>query len=330
MKILIVDDNDQMRHLLSLTFLQGTEHSLLQAKNGAEALALVREFKPDIAFLDIMMPGDFDGIEVCRFIKQSEEKNCFIVLLSAKSQQADIDRGLAAGANMYLTKPFSPFHLIDVVENLHNTRNKTLIHSIPEQNNVDAPEIYKNIAGFDAERLQVLETMLGSASEVLKAIQKFVSNFANFTFEIKLLSENKDVEKMCIKLHTLKGSASNVGAKKLAHVANDIENALKNNEDASTLFFDFYKELEIVSNAAKNLDVDAPKISDYVEFERDLTELEDCVKHDKMISKSLIQSLEKNVTAQYKNEVDILIKQVKNFDYEAAACSIKQLRDSLN
>ncbi len=118
MKILIVDDNIQIRQLLRITFSTNPNNVLFEASNGQEALDLIRSKSPDIVFLDIMMPGDIDGLDVCEFIKTSEYKSCFVVLLSAKGQKTDIELGLERGANMYLTKPFSPMALLEIVENL--------------------------------------------------------------------------------------------------------------------------------------------------------------------------------------------------------------------
>jgi DNA-binding response OmpR family regulator len=67
-----------------------------------------------------MMPG-IDGLEVCQWVKTSEYKSCFIVLLSAKGQKADIELGLKMGADKYLTKPFSPLALLEIVEQFELT-----------------------------------------------------------------------------------------------------------------------------------------------------------------------------------------------------------------
>lgn len=122
MKILIVDDNLQMRNLLRMTFSTHSAYQLFQAQNGTEALEIVRTEKPDIIFLDVMMPGELDGLGVCKAIKASEFKACFVVLLSAKGQKADIELGLESGADKYLTKPFSPIALLEIVENFKANR----------------------------------------------------------------------------------------------------------------------------------------------------------------------------------------------------------------
>jgi two-component system phosphate regulon response regulator PhoB len=119
MKILIVDDNIQMRTLLGITFSTKPEYEIIQAENGADALDIIRTQHIDIMFLDIMMPGEIAGLDVCKSVKASEEyKSCFVVLLSAKGQKSDIELGLSMGADMYLTKPFSPISLLELVDGL--------------------------------------------------------------------------------------------------------------------------------------------------------------------------------------------------------------------
>lgn len=115
-KILVVDDNAQMRNLLRITFSAYPQYAFFQAQNGQEAIDMIKAEHPDIIFLDVMMPGEIDGLDVCKFVKSSEEfKSSFVALLSAKGQKEDISEGMKSGADKYITKPFSPMALIDVV-----------------------------------------------------------------------------------------------------------------------------------------------------------------------------------------------------------------------
>jgi DNA-binding response OmpR family regulator len=122
-KILVVDDNTQMRNLLRITFsTYPQQYALFQAQNGREAIEIIKTERPEIIFLDVMMPGDIDGLDVCEFVKSSDEfKSSFVVLLSAKGQKQDIASGLEAGADKYITKPFSPITLLDVVTEICTT-----------------------------------------------------------------------------------------------------------------------------------------------------------------------------------------------------------------
>ncbi|MFN3952252.1 MAG: response regulator transcription factor [Thermaurantimonas sp.] len=116
-KILIVDDEPAI--ILSLDFLiRKAGYIPFIARNGQEALDIVAAERPHIVVLDIMMP-DVDGYEVCRRIKEdSATADTRIIFLSAKSKFDDIERGLALGADFYITKPFSNKHLMDKIREL--------------------------------------------------------------------------------------------------------------------------------------------------------------------------------------------------------------------
>jgi CheY-like chemotaxis protein len=123
-KILVVDDNAEVRNLLRLTLSFG-DYSVREASNGVDALNLIREWRPDIVLLDIMMPGEKDGLQVCREVKQDEEiKDTFIAMLTARGQKQDMQEGNNAGADAYLIKPFSPTELNKMVNHFTLSRKK--------------------------------------------------------------------------------------------------------------------------------------------------------------------------------------------------------------
>jgi CheY-like chemotaxis protein len=114
-RILVVDDDAAVRMVLQLAF-ERTEYALDAAEDGESALALARETCPDLMLLDIGMPG-IDGLEVCRRLKaDAATSGIKIVLLTARVQERDREIGLAAGADGYLTKPFSPKAVIAYVD----------------------------------------------------------------------------------------------------------------------------------------------------------------------------------------------------------------------
>lgn len=116
-KMLIVDDSDELRKILMLTFSFG-KYKLLQAENGQKALEIAAQELPDVILLDVMMPG-IDGLEVCRTVKSMPElANCYVIILSALGQKSDREKGLAAGADAYMVKPFMPTDLITLIEQL--------------------------------------------------------------------------------------------------------------------------------------------------------------------------------------------------------------------
>ncbi len=108
--VLVAEDDDDIL-LLVATRLKRDGYDVVTARNGEEALELVRDRKPDVAVLDIGMPPP-DGLEVIRQIRSDGElASMRLILLTAKAQASDIQRGIDAGADAYVSKPFSPAEL---------------------------------------------------------------------------------------------------------------------------------------------------------------------------------------------------------------------------
>ena len=109
-KILIVDDEPHIRTLLEQTLeeLEDQDVEIFTACNGKEGLEAIQAENPDLVFLDVMMP-EMNGYEVCRQVKTDEAlKDTYIIMLTAKGQEFDKEKGLQMGTNEYITKPFDP------------------------------------------------------------------------------------------------------------------------------------------------------------------------------------------------------------------------------
>jgi DNA-binding response OmpR family regulator len=93
---------------------------LLFAENGREALELIEGERPNLVFLDVMMP-EMNGMEVCYKVKKELHlDDVYIILLTAKGQEVDRQKGLEMGANKYMTKPFDPDEMLDIAEEILN------------------------------------------------------------------------------------------------------------------------------------------------------------------------------------------------------------------
>ena len=113
--ILIVDDEPNIVQLVRIT-LEESRVRILEAADGTTALDRALALRPDLILLDVYLP-DLSGLEVCRRLKDDETlTRTKIVMLTAAAQADDVARGLAAGADQYLTKPFSPVRLLSLVE----------------------------------------------------------------------------------------------------------------------------------------------------------------------------------------------------------------------
>jgi len=120
-KILIVDDQPEVRELVDVTLSSEDTH-IIKAASGEEAVEVTRGESPDLIIMDIMMPGEIDGLEATRILKSDPRtRNISILLLTAKGQDRDIEKGLEAGADAYFIKPFSPLELIHKVEEILGT-----------------------------------------------------------------------------------------------------------------------------------------------------------------------------------------------------------------
>jgi DNA-binding response OmpR family regulator len=117
-RILIVDDERRTLLLMerALRDLQDEYQNIviLTASNGEEALQLIESDKPDLVYLDIMMPH-INGLDVCKSVKsQKETQDVYVVMLTAMGQEGDKQNAKDAGADLYLTKPFDPDKVVDI------------------------------------------------------------------------------------------------------------------------------------------------------------------------------------------------------------------------
>ena len=113
-KILVADDEPNI--VISLEYLMKREgYTVLVARDGQEALDMIARERPELVLLDVMMPKK-SGLEVCQAVRASEELQATkILMLTAKGRDTDLAKGLALGADAYMTKPFSTRELVQKV-----------------------------------------------------------------------------------------------------------------------------------------------------------------------------------------------------------------------
>jgi DNA-binding response OmpR family regulator len=122
-EILIVDDEPSI--VVPIQFLMEQQgYSVLVAENGEDALDVIYKYKPDLILLDIMLPR-IDGYEVCEIVRLNPEyRDIKIIFLTAKGREVEIAKGLALGADAYITKPFSNTELVAKVKELLDNTNE--------------------------------------------------------------------------------------------------------------------------------------------------------------------------------------------------------------
>jgi two-component system chemotaxis response regulator CheY len=119
--ILVVDDDASIRKLISMTLEDVAGFRLREARDGQEALEAAVQERPEIVFLDYQMPR-LDGVETCRRLRSDPvTADATIVMLTGMSDGHSHERAVAAGADLFLTKPFSPLQLLRLVDDLGAT-----------------------------------------------------------------------------------------------------------------------------------------------------------------------------------------------------------------
>jgi len=118
-RILIVDDEKHIRLLLerALKSLEEQGVELLMADNGDEAMQAIVDKKPELVFLDIMLPK-MSGYDLCKTVKKEMGLDVYIIVVTAKGQDQDKARGIEVGADEYITKPFNPIELLSKAKDI--------------------------------------------------------------------------------------------------------------------------------------------------------------------------------------------------------------------
>lgn len=118
MKILVCEDQDSIRRMIE-ALVQARGHQVTAVASGAKALDVALTSPPDLVLLDLMLPGQYDGFEVCRRLRADPITSAIpVVIISALDDDASRARATEAGANAYYTKPFSPIALLKEIERL--------------------------------------------------------------------------------------------------------------------------------------------------------------------------------------------------------------------
>ena len=116
-KILVVDDHSDIRKLIRITI--GNAYEVLEAEDGVAALQIIHHHQPSLVVLDIMMPGEMDGLQVLDAMRSDATlEHIKVIMVTARGQTKDYETGIKRGANAYLIKPFSPIQLVNSIKDL--------------------------------------------------------------------------------------------------------------------------------------------------------------------------------------------------------------------
>ena len=184
-RILIVEDHADIRRLIRMT-LEFENHEIHEAVNADEGLEAVRQLRPQLLLLDIMMPGQLDGLDLCRLVKSDPSLGMpQVILLTARGQSQDIEAGMNAGADAYLLKPFSP-------PQIDRDHRQPGYHSLRGSMNLTAPEATQ----FDPAAADQMEKIISDLGRMYhernEALQEVARAHHEALFLLAMAAEYKD------------------------------------------------------------------------------------------------------------------------------------------
>lgn len=234
LRVLVVDDSDIIRHALK-TFFEDYDLEVVTCHDGLEGVQKAAEFKPNLIFLDLMMPN-FDGIKMLQVIKVLDNlKSIPVIVISANTDKRNVLAAIEAGANRVLSKPLQKDMIIRYVNEILGSETLSKSKKTKPVSESDTTEIQKTLIKF----------FLDSFPEKKKKIQ--------FSLETK----NKDLLKMVI--HEIRGNGGMMGFQDLTDIASEIEDKLSVQEiDWSfmelkcEMIFSFVSDIEIINLAREN------------------------------------------------------------------------------
>lgn len=214
--ILVVDDELPIRELITYN-LEKEGFAVITAENGASALQLTREKKPDLIILDLMLP-DMSGLDICRIIKHDEKTSYIpIIMATAKTEDSDIVSGLELGADDYVTKPFSPKVLIARVQSvLRRTERVKKNNSIKLHNVKIIPDKFEvfvddELVAFSATEFAILQFLILHPGQVFPR-QKIINEIKGDSYpvtdraiDVQILSIRKKLGERCKIIETIRG-----------------------------------------------------------------------------------------------------------------------------
>jgi len=325
LNVLLVEDNPVNQQVAS-EILGRMGISVSIAENGLEAISAVDAGRFDVVLMDLQMP-EMDGFEATRKIREKPDyKDLPIIAMTAAAMSDDREATQAAGMNGHVAKP------IDLDE-LVNELIKWAPANLIEENklSVQSPEIKtaSDSALLPAINMPVALTLFGGDLDLLlRTLQVFRSSFAGFAVQLGQALAANDMDTALRLLHTLKGSAGNVGAEKVYRLARHYEGELRADrpESSTELLSELEELFRQIDNAAVSKSK-RPMSAVSENLQEDLSELESLLNRNLVIPERLLEVLD-SIVGDNPDASDV-IKSLEQFDFAAARAAFGKLKDGL-
>lgn len=240
--VLVTDDNE-INRLLASTILSNYGAKIFEARNGLEAIEIIKQQNIDVVLMDLQMPV-LDGLEATQIIRKTINTTLPIIALTAYALKGDNQKCFDVGMNDYLSKPFQENQLIQVVTKWLS-KNKVLNEQFYIDTQTQNAQPLYNLA-------QIIEISRGSASFIDKMVDLFISQSSISIQEMKLAFQEQDFDKMKKIAHRMKPAIFNMGIK-LDKEIEVIEEFSKNSQTAEKLQNVLYKVENTIDQVIKQL-----------------------------------------------------------------------------
>lgn len=362
--ILVVEDN-RINQQVAKELLESAGMSVTIVSNGQEAFEIVQKSFFDLIFMDLQMP-EMDGYEAASKIRQWEsgKRNTLIfnekhqhpipiIAMTAHAMTGERERCLDAGMDDYLSKPIDPEKLNSALlgwikpKNLSNTVNKQNNDKIPAENIARENScLTKDLPGINM--VSGLKRVAGNFKLYKKLLSEFCEDYSNTADQLAAAIKDQDFKTARQILHTIKGTAGNMGAADLYNCADKFESALhnKNTQNLELLNNKFKTSLNQVLLSIKCLtsfsssqSFDQPHNSGGLYISKDMivkikplvSNLENLLRAGDAEAAEIIETLEQYLSnSKFKNNLAEIQKHLDNYDFDDALQALKTMEAALN
>lgn len=327
--VLLVEDNPLNQQVAS-ELLRAAGLKVVTANDGQQALELVSHQDFDVVLMDIQMPV-LDGLQATRQLRnQTRFADLPIIAMSAGVTLDEQAKCESAGMTDFIAKPIDPLLMIEKLAKALRVRKTSASADLKAADLASVPcgQNPFNLAGFDDDRLQLLENLLGGRNRVMQSLRQFGDDYQAIEQDITHYFDQNQLQIACEKLHGLKGAASNLGASRLAEVAEVLEKALQQGESGHSELRQFCVTWQAIARTLDRLQGDSPVIQsdNTVSLHDRLAPLRSLIAEDKLVPAELLNNLHSGLSKQQAETVKRLCKAIAGYDYPKALLILKELQ----
>lgn len=326
LRVLLVEDN-QINQQIAREFLRKADLKVVTANDGQEALDLMAQHAFDVVLMDVQMPV-MDGLEATRYLRQQARFATLpIIAMSAGVTADERQQCLDAGMTDFIAKPIAPLLMIEKIAAA--VQGITATTSVLPEDNPAATDSLLALPGFDQQRWQLLQSMLGSGSKVLDSVKILVETYRAIVDEVQVWLEQGERTTAIEKLHGLKGAAANLGAATLAASADALGKALKRQQDVAAeqqAFSAAWQTIVASIDALPSTQNLWHTALEYTLTDENLLDLQHCLEESMLVPIELLELLSATVAARQAEAVARLKVALSNYDYPKSLLLVQELQ----